>query len=164
MNQCIAGECSRVVIAGGLCQPHYDRKRRYGDLVLRPDELKCLTCDNMFPSGASGNHARFCMPCRIERHRLRNKTGKFIRRIRSQYGITAIQYFMMHDAQGGVCLICSQKTKGQGEVNNRLAVDHNHLTGEVRGLLCAHCNTGLGLFRDNPDLLIKASLYLKEKN
>jgi len=43
----------------------------------------------------------------------------------------------------------------------KLAVDHNHLTGEVRGLLCHNCNRALGLFGDNPDIIRKAVEYLE---
>jgi len=42
-----------------------------------------------------------------------------------------------------------------------LSVDHNHLTGEIRGLLCQRCNQGLGSFLENPEILNKAILYLK---
>lgn len=52
------------------------------------------------------------------------------------------------------CKICSSTRK--------LVVDHCHLTNKVRGLLCYKCNTGLGLFNDNPDLISKALLYIKE--
>ena len=44
------------------------------------------------------------------------------------------------------------------------AVDHNHTTGKIRDLLCGNCNGGLGKFMDNPELLIKAADYLKERH
>ena len=43
----------------------------------------------------------------------------------------------------------------------RLTVDHNHETNTIRGLLCSNCNTGLGMFSDNPELLIAAAEYLE---
>lgn len=70
------------------------------------------------------------------------------------YGVTPAQYDEMFAAQGGVCAIC-------GEAEARaLGVDHNHATGQNRALLCTRCNTGLGLFRERPDLLAAASKYL----
>jgi len=50
------------------------------------------------------------------------------------------------------CVICG--------ASGTLVVDHNHVTGEVRGMLCNHCNRGLGHFRDDPDLLEFARMYL----
>jgi hypothetical protein len=56
--------------------------------------------------------------------------------------------------QGGVCAIC-----GGNRSKNALAVDHNHVTGEVCGFLCLQCNAGLGCFADNSDWLRKATEY-----
>jgi hypothetical protein len=46
--------------------------------------------------------------------------------------------------------------------HNPLVIDHDHTTGEVRGLLCPTCNAGLGHFKDSPELLLKAALYLQK--
>ena len=58
--------------------------------------------------------------------------------------------------QRGVCAICSASPNGRA-----LAVDHNHNTAMVRGLLCDKCNLGLGLFGDSPERLLAATSYLK---
>jgi 5-methylcytosine-specific restriction endonuclease McrA len=70
-------------------------------------------------------------------------------------------YNQMFADQGGKCAICGQPETAmyRGTVRN-LCVDHNHETGEVRGLLCNFCNQGLGYFKDNPELLKSASAYL----
>jgi hypothetical protein len=57
--------------------------------------------------------------------------------------------------QGGKCGICGSVSNGK-----RLAIDHDHETGRVRGLLCQQCNTALGLFKDQVELLKKAIDYL----
>jgi hypothetical protein len=61
--------------------------------------------------------------------------------------------------QDGVCKICSKPPLD----NPYLCVDHSHITGRVRGLLCTRCNTGLGQFEDDPELLMAAYKYLKGK-
>lgn len=73
-------------------------------------------------------------------------------------GITLEDYEDMLVQQGGGCAICGGR-RGNKDVNV-LYVDHNHVTGTVRGLLCGKCNRGLGMFQDRPDLLEKARKYL----
>lgn len=84
------------------------------------------------------------------------------RRLMSQYGITVEQYDAMEAEQGGVCKICQRSESRYGAHGRvkRLAVDHCHETGEVRGLLCQDCNTALGLFDDDPERLRIALAYL----
>jgi hypothetical protein len=76
--------------------------------------------------------------------------------LKLRFGISPRDYDEIFDRQGGLCAICKEKSL------KRLSVDHNHLTGEVRGLLCASCNFGLGFFKDNPESLKNAISYLKE--
>lgn len=73
------------------------------------------------------------------------------------YGITPEKYDEMLVAQGGLCKICRGSDNGPW---GKLAVDHCHKTGRVRGLLCAKCNKGLGQFNDNPELIRLAAAYL----
>lgn len=81
--------------------------------------------------------------------------------IRNQYGITLAQYNEMLEAQDYKCAICGNEDEVEGR---RLAIDHCHTTGKIRGLLCGKCNRGLGLFYDNTTALAKAIKYLtKEK-
>jgi len=77
--------------------------------------------------------------------------------LKRTYGITIEQYDAMLEAQGGKCAICGTQNCRTGK---RLAVDHDHITGEVRGVLCYRCNTALGKFRDDPQILAKAIDYL----
>lgn len=77
--------------------------------------------------------------------------------LKSKFGISVEQYEAMLDRQGSRCAICEHIPD---EDEKRLAVDHNHDTNEVRGLLCVRCNMGLGYFRDNYHHLISAATYL----
>lgn len=82
--------------------------------------------------------------------------------LKSKYGITPERYSELLEQQNGRCAICKSTNPGRSG-SQRFAVDHDHVTGEVRGLLCDHCNVGLGRFQDNPMLLQAATLYLAEK-
>lgn len=62
------------------------------------------------------------------------------------------------EKQNYSCAICGKSEKDNGQ---RLAIDHNHATHQVRALLCRYCNTGLGAFKDDEQLLSKAIEYLK---
>ncbi len=75
------------------------------------------------------------------------------------YGITSVEYLKMAESQSGQCKICGT-TELYGRT--RLAIDHCHSTGRIRGLLCTKCNAGLGMFSDNIEKLTNAISYLKE--
>lgn len=77
--------------------------------------------------------------------------------IRRVYGITLAEYDKMFEDQNGKCAICGSPDEVEGR---RLAIDHCHDSGRVRGLLCGKCNRGLGLFYDNKQLLENAISYL----
>lgn len=86
----------------------------------------------------------------------RNYTSVRNSRLKENYGITLDDYNTMFEAQGGVCKICGGKDKN----GQALAVDHDHQTGKIRGLLCGNCNRGIGFFQDSPELLCQAAEYL----
>jgi hypothetical protein len=82
--------------------------------------------------------------------------------LKKNFGITIHEYQEMHDAQGGVCAICGDpETKERDGKVKWLAVDHNHDTGEVRGLLCQNCNHMIGHSRDRIEILEAAIVYLR---
>lgn len=75
--------------------------------------------------------------------------------LREKFGIGLYQYEALLDQQNGECFLCQKK-----ETRN-LAVDHNHVTGKVRRLLCGPCNQALGLFKDNSNVLKRAAVYVE---
>ena len=78
-------------------------------------------------------------------------------KLKRAFGLTLEQYDEMLAAQGGVCAICgSDKPAGRGA----FIVDHCHITGRIRGLLCTQCNTGIGHLRDSISILKQAITYL----
>ncbi len=111
----------------------------------------CKTCD----SEATARWAKRC-PARSAKntrdHGLRKK----------QLGLPVDWYEKTLLAQQGLCAICKRPEVSQraGRVRS-LAIDHNHKTGKVRGLLCQKCNLALGNFQDSSDVLLSAIAYLR---
>lgn len=75
---------------------------------------------------------------------------------RRKYGVTPEMFDEMFAAQNGACALCGTTNSGSRAFN----IDHCHSTQVVRGLLCHNCNVGLGHFRDDPALLMRASEYI----
>lgn len=81
------------------------------------------------------------------------------------YGISYEEYEEMLIDQEGVCAICGcEETNNTRGKINRLCIDHNHDSGEVRGLLCHKCNVGIGNLKEDIDILINAIKYLNKNN
>lgn len=79
-----------------------------------------------------------------------------IHNLKKKYDLSYEEFLQMYEARAGLCDIC----KNPPEEGRLLSVDHCHKTGKVRGLLCGPCNRALGLFKDNPSLLQKATEYV----
>ena len=80
------------------------------------------------------------------------------------YKLSYAEYAEMHDAQNGLCKLCGRpetETDKRARKTKALSVDHDHVTGDVRGLLCRSCNSGLGHFGDDDDLMEKAVAYVR---
>jgi hypothetical protein len=99
----------------------------------------------------------------VQMRRNRQQIARWCRRhpghaLLRKFGISLEQYFALLQKQGGGCAICGRKVNVTKK--RRMPVDHCHKTNVVRGILCDHCNTALGLFQDSPDLLRRALAYL----
>lgn len=75
-----------------------------------------------------------------------------------KYGITPTEYDAMLESQGGACAVCKQDDRDR--LGRRLHVDHDHISGRVRGLLCTRCNNAIGHARENPGRLRALADYL----
>lgn len=86
--------------------------------------------------------------------------------LKEKYGISLQDFEKMATAQDGVCAICSRdpsEFEGDKNLSHKvLHVDHDHVTGRIRGLLCFFCNTAIGMLRDDAAVAIRAADYLKE--
>lgn len=89
-----------------------------------------------------------------ERTRGKSQRASWLRR----YGITQEDYETLLEKQGGACAICSNPP-----TEKHFCVDHCHESGKVRGLLCRHCNAGIGQLKDSVELVAKALEYLKRE-
>lgn len=121
------------------------------------------------------NRNRGNLKAQYERRKIRNadrdaairkspewKLDRWRKLLKEQYNLTIDDYEKLLAKQNGVCAICLQpemQKTGNGDIK-RLAIDHCHRTGRIRGLLCHGCNQGLGFFKDNPDSLSNAVMYL----
>ncbi len=110
----------------------------------------CFHCERV----RVANSARALSP--DERHSRRKQSTR-ASILRTRYGITVDVYDAMLESQGGVCAIC-RNTCATGK---RLSVDHDHTTGQVRGLLCQRCNRGIGHF-DSPEIILAAAKYVEQ--
>lgn len=143
-EQCKAPDCRRDPVSDGLCGGHWQQKRK-GDREFRPLLVR-------------GRYTGCRMPNCDGAHRAHGLCD-------SHYEILHIhkmqpeRYEELLAEQLGVCAICMQKCTSR----RRLAVDHCHETGRVRGLLCHRCNRGIGFLGDSRQLLLRASDYLKSR-
>ena len=106
----------------------------------------------------SGRLQAQCKKCRATTSRVYySSESGYDAHLKRTYGLSIEDYNRLFAEQNGCCLICG---KHQSNLKYKLAVDHDHKTGEVRGLLCKRCNAGLGNFKDSEDMLQKAIMYL----
>lgn len=126
----------------------------------------CSSCGG----STSTTKARICISCRKdERTRLIPK-AEYARRwnMKRKYGLSDEEFGLLWQAFSGKCGIClcnlSMPSRKRGQPRNAAVIDHNHNTGNLRGLLCNSCNKALGLFNDSVLLLRNATKWLENAN
>jgi|ERR1035441_1229348 hypothetical protein len=116
----------------------------------------CLKEKSRLWRKANPNYQKKYVKGWYERHPYYDK----IRRLKNYHGITLEQYNIMLEEQDGKCAICGTiEPSGKGNFH----VDHNHKTDSIRKLLCSQCNVGIGMFKENINLLSSAIIYLAEQ-
>lgn len=105
-------------------------------------------------SAKKGGRRSQCRACAAKVRASRSKLDAARKRL-SRYGLNETSYKRLRLSQGGLCAVCGV------DLATSCEVDHDHATGEVRGLLCWRCNRGLGLFKDSVSYLRNAVKYLK---
>jgi hypothetical protein len=180
---CLEPECSVKPAARGLCSGHYQRHWTRGTLPspqlvanggealhrltdVNP-EARTATCSVCGPVQmirvSRGKHGAECSTKRrSQRKKQGRKPGATIyghsrRPGGVGYKLTRAGRQKMLKDQRGRCAICKRT---ETQIGEKLFVDHCHKTGRVRGLLCRNCNSGLGFFRDDSDLMWQAFAYL----
>lgn len=133
----------------------------YGQ-VFTPRTKTCPDCGltkylEEFPRNKSSADCRgaYCKPChnargRETRQRLYGGSRHY--HLKRKYGLGAAEVDDLIATQGGLCAVCRERPAEH--------VDHDHRTGTVRGILCLGCNTGLGQFGDDADVVLRAIDYL----
>ena len=139
--------------------------------------MLCTTCNTereeseFWNDGRRGGKLKPCKVCKrayMRRYRRKNPdldkqryqkdpAAEQERRLIRKYGITLADYDRMFAEQGGRCAICDREHDG----GKRFDVDHDHETGDVRGLLCTNCNRMIGHAHDDPRRLRDAARYLE---
>lgn len=161
----------------GMCSKHYQRFWKHKDPLAilnrwgmdRNALMKvCSVCKRELPVSAfykrrdrntsNGRPVYRCKDChKTPQEQVRRKNL-------AQYNLTIDEYDRMLTEQGGVCAICRKAPAAPrpGRQKRSFPVDHDHATGGVRGILCFACNTGLGMFREDPKIFFAAMRYLEE--
>ena len=144
---------------------------------LTPDGMKwCTRCGQYKPKNSDFTHSTqskdgllsVCKKCHKERKKENplHKVWEHATRIKKTYGITLIQFDELLKKQNGNCALCKKPLDIIMGSNKRKArkpaIDHNHKTGKIRGLLHGKCNSGLGLFDEDIEKLQHAVEYLKK--
>lgn len=137
---------------------------------MSEETKECRKCGDVLPVSAFGKRSStkdglqsYCYECQKADNRERWKARPDWKNrdinLRRRYKISQADFRLMSDSQGNRCKLC-----GVHEDERQLVVDHCHDTGEVRGLLCSHCNQGIGFLGDGRDLdiFIQAIDYLSK--
>ena len=128
----------------------------------------CPTCKESKPLQDYWKSQYSCIPCTKEKQKnrwaSRSPKKRLHQHLKYKYGVTEEKLIETLDKQNNSCAICKESLPDLLVYENRrrgYAIDHNHDSGEFRGVLCTNCNTLLGMAKDNKDILLAAIDYLE---
>ena len=167
-NKHIGGKFGLESICKNCKQGYKDKRYKalYGAMrTCKTCGIKATNSDELelFARGASYKFGRKpqCKQCATSSEYNITRNNSLDRRCR-KFGITVEEYSNLISIQNNSCAICKKhKDVFEGRGKN-FHIDHCHTSGKVRGLLCSHCNTGLGQFKDNIQSLENAIQYISE--
>lgn len=180
MNKCPMPDCNQYITKDGYCGKHYLRKWKYGDPTISKCNTNKTHCANNHEFSKENTYIdkngwRLCKSCmkakrkpfknfsarqkethyRISRKwNEDNRAWKNLCHVLRTYKLTLDQYHALLEQQDFHCAICDEK--------ENLCVDHNHITGKVRGLLCFNHNIAIGHFNENVDIMKNGIGYLEK--
>lgn len=102
-------------------------------------------------------------PVRYAKYIEKRKVNRRWLQMKRIHGISKEYYEELLKNQNELCAICGRTQTIHGTIT-QLVVDHNHESGEIRGLLCSNCNIGLGMFKDDSNCLRKAAEYVESRS
>ncbi len=143
--------------------PRYAEVQKLLEKAYNNGNFVCNVCEQEKPLECFGSHnhankyntSRVCKECNREV----NKFSKY----KKAYNISQERFIEMLNEQNYKCKICHSDIKYLSRTENKYksaCIDHCHVTGEVRGLLCSNCNRGLGLLKDDESIILRAYKYL----
>lgn len=142
---CSIDDCELPVYARGLCNMHWSRGHRLGDPGEAQPRRRKYTPGQTCAIGTCPRRPRWAGYC--ESHARRFK----------RFDLTEDEFLGLIKRQNNRCAICkTAEPCGTGD----WAIDHDHVTGQVRGLLCNRCNPAIGLLMDDPEIIAAAARYI----
>jgi hypothetical protein len=157
--------CDRVVYSRALCKPHHQKAWSYGTL---PPKFKIHRKGHHGLAETRPDGRRWCVRCGyfVKVYSMKSKDARGVaatcrERMRTSdrakvTGWSQLEYDLALIEQGNRCALCGRPPSGEG-----LHADHDHDDLRRRGLLCRSCNTALGMFQDDPELMRRAASYVE---
>lgn len=167
----------RTVGGCKICGRERDKARRQPGFKRQYTHTHCKQGHERTPENRASNGQ--CRPCKLEKikewwasrplykqtwrsnMRRSNWHGVNLEHIKTRYGLTLSEYEEMMYRQKGNCAAC-KRTLDVSKPKTSPHIDHDHVTGKVRGILCRMCNIGIGHFDDDTEAMLAAVSYLKK--